>query len=488
MIVSIIALYLVAVLAIGLASHRLFRGTGEDFFLATRTIGPFLLLMSLFGTHMTAFSLLGASAEAYRHGIGVFALMASSSAIVAPTVFLFVGVRVWELGKRNGFITQVQFFRDRFESDVLGLLLFFVVILLLIPYLLIGIKGGGLTLDSITGGTVPEWVGSLAVCLVVLCYVTYGGLRGTAWANTFQTLLFMTLGAVAFIWITRELGGMGPILAQVGADRPDLLVRGEHIPPAKLLTYTCIPLSVGTFPHIFMHWLTARRAETFRVAIVAYPLCVAVVWLPAVLLGIAGAAAIPGLEGPAASSVLVQLIDRYAPPALAGLLGAGVFAAIMSSLDSQVLALGTIFTQDIVRHYRFHDRMSERQQVLVGRVFVVSILAATYSISLAAPSSIFKFGIWSFTGFAALFPLVVAALFWRRSTGAAAGATALTVAALWLFFFARGWSVPNYSVAGSGIMPVAVILVAASVVMVSVSLVTRPPSAATIERFFGDRR
>ena len=76
----VILVYLTLVLLVGMLSHRLFRATGEDYFLATRTIGAFMLLMSLFGTHMTAFSLLGASGEGYRRGIGVFALMASSSA------------------------------------------------------------------------------------------------------------------------------------------------------------------------------------------------------------------------------------------------------------------------------------------------------------------------------------------------------------------------------------------------------------------------
>jgi SSS family solute:Na+ symporter len=160
----------------------------------------------------------------------------------------------------------------------------------------------------------------------------------------------------------------------------------------------------------------------------------------------------------------------------------------MSSLDSQVLSLGTMFTQDIVRHYGFHDRMSERKQILVGRWFVIAILAVTLGISLVAPSSIFKFGIWSFTGFAALFPVVLAAVFWRRSTRAAALATVVSVAVLWLYFFVRGWSVPNYSVGGTGVMPVAVMLGVGSVVMIVVSLVTRPPDPATVRRFFDDPR
>ena len=488
MTLAVILVYLGLVLTIGLLSHRLFRGTGEDYFLATRTIGPFVLLMSLFGTHMTAFSMLGASGEAYRRGIGVFGLMASSSALVVPVVFYFVGTRLWRIGKRHGYLTQVQFFRARWDSPGVGLLLFVVLIALLIPYLLIGVMGGGITLSQITEGAVPEWVGSLAVCLVVLVYVAYGGLRGTAWVNTFQTLIFMILGGVAFFWIVNQLGGLEQALDRVEAQNPGLLVRGEGISPTLLLTYTLIPLSVGMFPHIFMHWLTARRASSFRLSIVGYPLCVAVVWIPSVLLGVLGAADVPGLKGPAASSILVQMIDRHAPELLAGFLAAGVFAAIMSSLDSQVLSLGTMFTQDIVRYYGFDDRMDEKQQVLIGRLFVVSILLITYLISLVASRNIFRLGIWSFTGFAALFPVVVAGVFWRRSTRSGVVASIVSVIVLWVYFFWQGWSVPGYTVGGSGVMPVAVMLPVSTVVLVVVSLMTRPPRRQVVEHFFPAER
>ncbi len=484
MIITVILIYLTLVLAIGMLSHRLFAGTGEDYFLATRSIGSFVLLMSLFGTHMTAFSLLGASGESYRTGIGVFGLMASSSALVVPVVFYFVGLRLWALGRRHGYITQVQFFRERWDSDVVGLVLFVVLVALVIPYLLIGVMGGGMTLSQITGDRIPEWAGSLAVCLVVLTYVTYGGLRGTAWVNTFQTLVFMILGAVAFFWIIGELGGLEAAMQRVAQRNPELLIRGDKVQPLELLSYMCIPLSVGMFPHIFMHWLTARSAESFRLPVVAYPLCVAVVWVPSVLLGVVGSADVPGLQGAEANSILVRLIQGHAPELLAGLLAAGVFAAIMSSLDSQTLSLGTMFTQDIVRQYGFHDRMSERQQILVGRLFVVGILLVTYVLSLTTTRSIFKLGIWSFTGFAALFPVVLAALFWKGSTKHGVLASVASVAGLWAIFFSKAWSVPGYTVGGTGIVPAALILVVAGAVLIFVSLLTRPPDPRVLEKFF----
>lgn len=484
MILAVIVLYIALVLAIGLFSHKLFRGTGEDYFVATRTIGPFVLFMSLFGTHMTAFTILGASGEAYHAGIGVFALMASSSAIVVPAVFFFVGTRLWALGKKHGYLTQIQYVRERWDSDGLGLLLFIVLNLLLIPYLLIGVMGGGLTLTQMTKGQIPEWAGGLVVCVVVLLYVTYGGMRGTAWVNTFQTLVFMVCGAAAFFVITNHMGGFSAAMSSVAQKHPELLMRGEKIKPLQLLTYTCIPLSAGMFPHLFNHWLTARRAETFRYTLVFYPVAIAAVWIPSVLLGVLGILDFPNLQGAAANSIMIRMIELHAPKILAGLLAAGVISSVMNSLDSQSLAVGSMFTQDIVRHYGFRGKMSEKQQIWFGRFFVIAILFISYILSLVSNRSIFRLGVWAFTGFAALLPVVVAGLYWRRSTKSGAFASIITVVVLWIYFFLHAGASDTYTVAGTGIMPVAVILAASTFAMIVVSLLTKAPDQRIISKFF----
>ena len=178
LVLAIICLYLAVVLLVGFLGHRLFRGTGEDYFLASRTIGSFVLLMTLFGTNMTAFTMLGASGEAYRTGIDVFLLMGSSSAAVIPFVFYFVGTRLWWLGKRHGFLTQAQFLRARYQSDALGLTFFIVLITLLLPYVLIGVKGGGDVLNALTGGPtegLSPWIGSSLMCAVILAMSPMAG-------------------------------------------------------------------------------------------------------------------------------------------------------------------------------------------------------------------------------------------------------------------------------------------------------------------------
>jgi len=482
MTLAIIFIYLGLVLAIGLLSHRLLRRTGEDYFLASRSIGPFVLLMTLFGTNMTSFAILGASGEAYRQGIGVFALMASSSAIVIPAIFFFVGTKLWRLGKRHGYLTQIQFIRDRYQSNGLAILLFITLAALLIPYLLIGVMGAGMTFEQMTDGRIPYWLGGLLVCLVVFFYISYSGMRGASWVNTFQALVFMTLGAVAFFIIIRKLGGLDAAMAQVAERQPELLARGDKISPALLLSYTLIPVSAGMFPHIFAHWLTARSAETFKMPIIFYPICMIVVWAPSVLIGVMGVIDFPGLQGPAANDILIRMVELYAPGVLGGLLAAGVFAAIMSSLDSQTLALGNMFTQDIVRHYSFREEMSETKQVVYGRLFVCLILAIAFGLSLVLDRSIFKLGIWSFTGFASLFPIVVAALYWKRSTKWGAIAATLVTAGSWIYFFSQG----SKTIEGTDVMAVAATMGLSALAMIVGSLATQPPGPKTLAKFFED--
>ena len=108
-------IYLAAVLYIGIFAFRKARGSEkpEDYFLASRSLGPFVFLFSLFGTNMTAFAILGSSGHAFTNGIVTFGLMASSSAFVIPLTLFFVGTRMWALGRRHGFMTSVQMFRDR---------------------------------------------------------------------------------------------------------------------------------------------------------------------------------------------------------------------------------------------------------------------------------------------------------------------------------------------------------------------------------------
>lgn len=497
----VMAAYLALLLALGIASQRFFRGTAKDYFLASHSIGPVLLLMSIFGTTMTAFTLVGSTGEAYRSGIGVFGMLASWSALIHTAVIFFVGIRLWAIGKRFGYVTQIQYFRDRFESDKLGLLLFPILVALVIPYLLVGLLGARGVVRSLTAGAfpslfastdgaVPPWLSGLVICLVVLTYIFFGGLRGAAWANTFQTCVFMLTGIVAFVVISSKLGGLSAATEQVLQSHPERLVREGALPGSAFFSYWLIPLSIGMFPHVFQHWLTARSAKTFRLTLIAHPVFILIVWLPCVLIGVwatvalmpDGSLVVP--PGSPANAELAMMVEKLTTPLLGGLLGAGILAAIMSSLDSQFLCLGTMFTNDMVIHYLGKNRFGDRQRILIARIFVVGIVAVTYLLSLAEPRQVFPLGVWCFSGFSGLFPLVFASIYWRGTTRAGAIGSVLVTAAVWIWLFHESGYGADANYTFLGVMPVAPIVACSTATLVLLSLLTPAPSEQTLRKFF----
>jgi SSS family solute:Na+ symporter len=492
--IGIILAYMGLLLALGLLSGRMFRGTSKDYFVASRSIGPFLLLMSVFGTTMTAFALVGSTSKAYNEGIGVYGLMASWSGLIHAAVFFMVGIRLWAIGKRNDFVTQCQYFRARFESRNFGFLLFPILVALVIPYLLIGLLGAGRVMAGLTrgaypeifpstGGAIPPWLTGLVICVVVLMYIFFGGLRGAAWANTFQTLVFMIMGVVAFFLISDKLGGLSAATQAVLDTSPEHTAREGLISYQKFLTYCFVPLSVGMFPHLFQHWLTARSAQTFKLTVVMHPICIMIVWVPCILIGIWAHGA--GIDVPPerAGQVLGKMVSLLESPVLTGLITAGILAAIMSSLDSQFLCIGSMFTNDVVVEIWGEDHFTDRQKLLLARGFIVGIVIITYLLSLSSPNRVFELGVWCFTGFAGLFPLVFASVYWQRATKIGAYACVITTAATWAFFFIRAdWGQHEGMIFDT--MPAMWITLSSALAMVIGSLMSQPPEKATLARFF----
>lgn len=499
--IYVIGVYLALLLLLGVFSARLFRGTSADYFVASRSIGPFLLLMSVFGTTMTAFALVGSTGKAFESGIGVYGLMASSSGLIHSLVFFLIGIKLWAIGKRYNYVTQIQFFRARFESNALGYLLFPILVGLVIPYLLIGLLGAGATVAAISrgmfpdifeGGSIPGWLTGLVICSVVLFYIFFGGLRSAAWANAFQTIVFMITGVIAFTLISQALGGVTEASSQTLANAPDLLAREGMIGHAQFLTYMLVPLSVGMFPHLFQHWLTAKSAKTFRLTVIAHPLFIMIVWVPCILIGVWAMG--EGITAPRGNvnAVLGATVGRLLhDPFMTGLLTAGILAAIMSSLDSQFVCLGSMFTNDIVIHATGRDRFTDRQIIMMGRMFIVFVVAITFVFSLFPPPKIFNLAVWCFSGFASLFPIVFAALYWKRVTKTGAIASILAMTVVWFVLFYQDVINPSAERIAEGgdylvwgMMPVAITFAVSSLTLVVVSLITKPPSEATIEKFF----
>jgi SSS family solute:Na+ symporter len=546
---AVVVAYLAVVLYIGIFAFRARRdaSSAEGYFLAGRTLGPSVFLLSLVGTNMTAFSILGASGHAFANGIVTYGLMASSSALVIPVALLLIGTRLWALGKRHGFMTPVQMFRDRWECGHIGTAIFALQAALLVPYIVIAVMGGGTTLRAVSGGLVPYWVGGAVVSLVVMSYVFFGGMRGTAWVNAFQTVLFLLFGTVAVSVVAAGMGGFQAAMeAMLASPSEAPLLARERVSTWYFLSYTFIPLSSIAFPHVCIFCLTARRLSHFRRTVILYPLCLMAIWLPSVFLGVvanqatdvpaiaskvearatlAAVAAVQAAPGAAAETpspeeiarlraqasgddVILQLVEGYAPLWLAALLGAAVMAAVMAS-DSQILALSTMFTEDVFTFYGGTRRFGEAVQVRTGRMFVVVLTLVAYAIALQVPQSIFDLATqYAFAGFSAMTPLLWGALFWKGSTKWGALATTLwtasAVAAVAVLqsvvpapppgapvaiLSIDGVELITRGAAGTtvfGLLPVVPMTIVSAVLMIVVSMLTTRsrPREQTLSRYF----
>jgi Na+(H+)/acetate symporter ActP len=197
-------------------------------------------------------------------------------------------------------------------------------------------------------------------------------------------------------------------------------------------------------------------------------------------------------------SVLLEMLKVYVPAALAGLLAAGIISAVMGSDCHQILGLSTMFTKDIFTYYG-GGRVSERSTVVMGRAFILIANGIAYVIALGRPP-IFELAVtYAFSGFAALSPMMIAALFWKRSNKWAALANTLWVAGWVLFMvYAEQHYKPNQAIIGNlmflnpagkltlgaGFTPVVPMTLGAALLVWIVSLITPPPTRATIEKYF----
>jgi SSS family solute:Na+ symporter len=476
----IVVLYFLFILGIGYASYRRTSATIEDYFMADRQFGTLVLLMAVFATNMTAFIMIGMPGQAYHVGIGVFGWGIIFSCTY-PVFFYFLGYRGWLLGKKYGYMTPGELFSDRYESDGVNIIMFILLIYYTVPYLVLGVIGGALAFSSMTQGAIPYWLGALIITCIVFAYTFMGGMRGTAWTNAVQGFVFIVAAWAAVILIAQSLGGFGAVTQRVLAAKPELMKRaGFPVFSFKNWFSFMLVIQCGVaFPHLWIRLLTGKSHVTMQRMNLLYPLVGVLFWLPCIIVGVWGAAMVPGLRGKASDAIFPLMVAKFTNPMVAGLILAGIFAAVMSSLDAMILTISTMFIRDILFKYR--PKSVKGKEIIAGKLFIALISIITYMLALMRPGSIVGIAAYAFSGYVLFIPIMIAGLFWKSSTrhGVMAALLSGTTA---LFLFQFKIIPPSLSF---GFMPIVPCLVLTTSVLVAVSLVTAPPSTETLHKFHG---
>lgn len=409
--IAILGGYLFLVMLIGIVARTRWKSSPETYFLADRRLGPLVLMGTMAATNFSAFTVFGTSGAGYRDGYAFFPIMGFGTGFMAVT-FWFLGRRIWELGRDRGIVTPPELVRSIYGSRLLGALFAAVMIVFTIPYLALQPMAAGYALEALVG--LPYFYGCTLVTGIIVVYTLRGGMRAVAWTDLFQGALMVVLLLVSLVVVVGHHGGWTAAHQKVMAVHPELFSRPggrEYYTPAiwfsyMLLWFFCDPM----FPQLFQRFFTARRRRTLSQIMIGYPLVCTLVFFMPIAIGVLGRLTFPGLSGKEADKILPLVVTAISGDAMAALVMAAGLAALMSTMDSQLLTLSSIFTRDLL------PLATGRQTAgaFAGRLFVVFLSLCGLALAYKPPDTILRIATQTFTGLAVLFPAVVFGLYLKR--------------------------------------------------------------------------
>ena len=415
--------YLAIVATIGLYALRR-TNNANDYVIGGRTLSAPVAALSAGASDMSGWLLLGLPGAVFASGLGE-AWIVVGLVCGAYANWHLVARRLRTFSERLNAVTLPQFFARRVAAKTRwpALVATLLVLFFFAIYTAAGFVAGAKLFESTLGldHAVALWTG----VAVVLVYTALGGFLAVSWTDFFQALLMLTalvtVAALAF-WADPHAGPaiaandsaaatMG-VLAIVSALAWGLGYFGQ---PHVLARFMAIddPRSVPRARRVNLVWMTIASAA-------------------AVTVGVGGNAYYGGTLADA-ETVFIDLSMELLSPWLAGIVVAGILAAVMSTVDSQLLVASTALIEDVVRPAA--KTLDDRTRLLASRATVAGMAVVAGLIATQPESQVLALVAYAWAGLGASFgPAVLACLFWRRvtETGLAAGMlTGGTVTVVW---------------------------------------------------------
>ncbi len=472
--------YLALSLAVGLYSGRKATSSTEGYVAGDRNLSFLVLYFILGASIYSAFAFLGGPGWAYSRGAAAFYIIAYGTFGLLPWYFL--GPRIARLGRQRGYVTQAELFADRYQSSAISAILAVISLVAFVPYLILQMQGAGYVFSIVTEGRSPMWGGAAIAYGVVLIYVFKSGVMGVAWTNTFQGILMLTLAWVLGLYLPYKLhGGVGPMFEVLARVAPDMLRAPGLDASGNPWTWggysSSIAISVlgfSVWPHYFMKIYTARDIRSLKRMIVFYP-TFQIFLIPIMFIGFAGVTAFPNVTP--VDTILPTIVTSMGLPAVAvGFFCAGALAASMSSGDAIVHAAASVMVKDFYGVIR-REKLDGHQETRLIRLSVIVIGLIAYYFAVASSFSLVYLLLLSYGFIAQIFPALIAAFYWKRSTpqGILAGLlTGCGVVVLWNLVPSLQWQDIHPGIWGMG---------AHLIALVSVSLFTQPMDSEHVRKF-----
>ncbi len=431
---AIIVGYFLVVLGIGFVARTRWKSSPETYFLADRKLGTLVLLGTMVATNFSAFTVFGTSGAGYRDGYAFFPIMGFGTGFMAVT-FWIIGRKAWHVGRQNGIVTPPEMIRSIYGSPALSLLFALVMIVFTIPYLALQPMAAGYALEELTG--LPYIYGCLLVTGIIVMYTLRGGMRAVAWTDLFQGTVMFVMLAVSLFIVAGHHGGFAAAQQQILARSPELFARpgglGIYTPGVwmsfLMLWFFCDPM----FPQLFQRFFTARNSRTLSRIMLFYPAVCTAVFIMPIAIGVMGRLSFPDLTGKQADRILPMVLTAISGDVVASLAIAAGLAALMSTMDSQLLTLSSIFSRDILPLVR----RNPGQDSVSGRIFVIMLSLFGLLLAFRPPATILQIATQTFTGLAVLFPTVIFGLYFKRVHALPAALSILIGEAAVLVFYLK---------------------------------------------------
>lgn len=493
-----IAVYLLGMLWIGLRCSKKNKNT-DDFYLGGRKLGPFVTAMSAEASDMSSWLLMGLPGVAYLTGVADAAWTAIGLAVGTYLNWLIVAKRIRKYSEKCNATTMPAFFSNRFRdnSKILSIVAALMIIIFFVPYTASGFAACGKLFNSLFG---VDYILAMVICAaVIVLYTATGGFLAASTTDFVQSIV-MTLALVGvLVFGTVSAGGVDAVINNA-KDIPGYFSLTEKFVPSTFKVGTAEPYGVlnifsmlawglGYFgmPHILLRFMAIEDPKKVKLSRRVASVWVVISLAVAVSIGVIGlgVTANGNMDYLKDSETIIvefaKLIGENGVVAalLAGVVLAGILAATMSTSDSQLLAASSSVSQDIVKE-KLCPNMSEKTTMLIARITLLAISVIAMFLAANPESSVFDIVSFAWAGFGAAFgPVVLFALFWKRTTkwGALAGmVSGGAMVFIWKYIIANlGGVFAIYE-----LLPA---FVTACIFIVAVSLLTKKPEQEIIDEF-----
>lgn len=491
--------YLVIVLGIGIYCAKK-SNTVDDFYLGGRKLGPFVTAMSAEASDMSSWLLMGLPGVAYLSGVADAAWTAIGLAIGTYLNWLIVAKRIRRYTVVAGnSITIPEFFSKRYRDNknILTLIAAIVIVVFFIPYTASGFAACGKLFNSLF--EIDYHVAMIVSAVVILLYTTLGGFLAASTSDFLQSIIMSIALIVVLVYGIHSAGGVGDVVDNAKSMAGYLSLTKIYDPvtdssKAYGLLTICSMLAWGLgyfgMPHILLRFMAIEDENKLKLSRRVASVWVVISLSVAVIIGIIGnaiskAGRIAVLEGSNSETLIVKIADILSRHGfflfaiIAGVILAGILASTMSTADSQLLAASSSVSENILKDV-FKINLSKKAEIMIARLSVIIIAVISIIIAWDSNSSVFGIVSFAWAGFGAAFgPVVLIALFWKRSNkfGALAGMLAGGIMVfLWKYVISSlGGAFAIYE-----LLPAFII---ALIVNIIVSLITPAPAKEITDEF-----